>query len=68
MQRGKKKSELECQIVAASMIIRTWAERTKRRVEHYYEVHRRKYEVASNKNDLCYGGSRKLIGKRGAIN
>uniref|UniRef100_A0A9I9E945 Uncharacterized protein n=2 Tax=Cucumis melo TaxID=3656 RepID=A0A9I9E945_CUCME len=54
-----KRSELESQIVAimsstwtvASMIIETWAEYAKREVEHYYEVRREKYEVASNKNN-----------------
>ena len=40
----------------------------KMEVEHYYEVRRGKYEVASNRNDLCFGGSKKLIGKRGAVN
>ena len=52
----------------ASMIIETWAECAKRKVEHYYEVHQEKYEVASNRNNPHSGGSRKLIGKRGAVN
>uniref|UniRef100_A0A9I9EAP2 Uncharacterized protein n=1 Tax=Cucumis melo TaxID=3656 RepID=A0A9I9EAP2_CUCME len=49
-----KKSELESQIVVvksstwtvASMIVGTWAECAKRKVEHYYEVRRGKYKVA----------------------
>ena len=45
-----------------------WVECAKREVEHYYELHRKKYEVASNRSDPCFGGSKKLIGKRGAEN
>ena len=50
------------------MIIETLAEYAKRKVEHYYELHWEKHEVASNRNNPCSGGSRKLIGKRGAEN
>uniref|UniRef100_A0A9I9E990 Uncharacterized protein n=1 Tax=Cucumis melo TaxID=3656 RepID=A0A9I9E990_CUCME len=33
--------------IVASMIIETWAKCVKRKVEHYYELHREKYELAS---------------------
>ncbi|KAA0046453.1 hypothetical protein E5676_scaffold1251G00680 [Cucumis melo var. makuwa] len=46
--------------------IGTWAECVKKGVEHYYELRRRKYEVASNRNDPCSSVSKKLIGKGGA--
>ena len=55
-------------MIVASMIIGTWAECAKRKVEHYYEVHREKYEVAANRNNPYSGGSRKFIRKRGAVN
>ncbi|TYK22029.1 uncharacterized protein E5676_scaffold482G00720 [Cucumis melo var. makuwa] len=55
-------------MTVASMIIGTWAECAKRKVEHYYKARREKYEVASNRNNLYSSGSRKLIGKRGAVN
>ncbi|KAA0037849.1 uncharacterized protein E6C27_scaffold113G00420 [Cucumis melo var. makuwa] len=46
----------------------TWVECAKREVEHYYELCRKKHEVASNKNNPYSSGSRKLIRKRGAEN
>ncbi|KAA0045599.1 hypothetical protein E6C27_scaffold243G001050 [Cucumis melo var. makuwa] len=55
-------------ITVASMIIETWARCAKREVEHYYEHRRRKFEVASNRNNLCSSGSRKFIGKRVTVN
>ncbi|KGN65701.1 hypothetical protein Csa_019881 [Cucumis sativus] len=36
-----------------SMVIGTWAECARRKIEHYYEVCRGKYEVASNRNGPC---------------
>ena len=40
-----------------SMVIGTWAECARRKIEHYYEVCRGKYEVASNRNGPCSGCS-----------
>ena len=50
------------------MIIGTCVECAKKEVEHYYTLRRKKYEVASNINNPWYGGSRKLIWKRGVEN
>ena len=50
------------------MNIGTWSKCAKREVEHYYELCREKPEVASNRNNPYSGGSKKLIGKRGAEN
>ena len=55
-------------MTVATMIIGTWAKCAKGKVEHYYELHQSKYEIALNRNDSCFGDSRKLIRKRGAIN
>ena len=40
----------------------------KRKVEHFYELRWKKYEVTSNRNDPYSGGSRKFVGKIGAKN
>ena len=50
------------------MIIDTWATCVKRVVGHYYEPCPEKYKLASNRNNPCSGGSKKLIGKRGTEN
>uniref|UniRef100_A0A9I9EM74 Uncharacterized protein n=1 Tax=Cucumis melo TaxID=3656 RepID=A0A9I9EM74_CUCME len=55
-------------MTVANMIIGAWTECAKKKVKHYYELRRRKYEIASNKNDHCFGDFRKYIGKRGAVN
>ena len=37
--------------LVASMILETWAECIKRKIEHYYKLHREKYKFASNKKN-----------------
>ena len=66
----KTKEELMCKnflrlrSMTSNPRVGTWAECAKRKLEHCYELRRKKYKIASKRSYPRSGGSKKLVGKR----